>query len=100
MFQSFSNNSNSFNTTNINYTVSNDRPDILAWLSPLEPKLRHQGIRDSRVKNVGEWLLRTEEFRNWCSGGEESESDNAVLFYYGNPGVGKTYIRYRNKSET
>ena len=93
MFQSFSNNSNSFNTTNINYTVPDDRSDILAWLSPLEPKLRHQGVRDSRVKNVGEWILQTEEFRNWCFSNEDSETDNAVLFCYGNPGVGKTYIR-------
>ena len=93
MSQSFSNNYNSFNTTYVNPTVADDRPKILAWLSPLEPKLRHQGIRDNRVGNVGEWLLQAEEYRNWYTRSKNGGSDNAVLFCYGNPGVGKTYIR-------
>jgi len=93
MTQSFSNNYNSFNTTYINPTAADDRPNILAWLSPLDPKLRHEGIRDRRVKDVGEWVLQTEKFRSWYTGGGGGESDNAVLFCYGNPGVGKTYIR-------
>jgi len=93
MPQLLSNNYNSFNTTYINPTVADDRPDILAWLSPLDPKLRHQSIRDRRVENVGEWLLQTEEFKSWCAGSEDGKSGNAVLFCYGNPGVGKTFIR-------
>ena len=92
MSQSLSNNYNSFNT-NINFNTTDDQPNILAWLSPLDPKLRHQDIRDRRVEDVGEWILQTEEFRSWYAGDEEGESDNAVLFCYGNPGVGKTYIR-------
>ena len=90
MSQLFNNNFNSFNTY-INPTVADDQPNILAWLSPLDQKLRHQDIRDRRVENIGEWLLQTEEFRSWSSG-EGGESDNEVLFCYGNPGVGKTYI--------
>ena len=90
MSQPFSNNINSWNTVN-NFTVADDRSNILAWLSPLEPRLRHQDVQDHRVENIGEWLLQTEEFRSWCGGG--GESDNAVLFCYGDPGVGKTYIR-------
>ena len=92
MSQSFSNNINSLNTVN-NFTVADDRSDVLAWLSPLNPKLRHQDIRDSRVENVGEWLLQTEEFRSWQAGSGGTKSDNAVLFCYGDPGVGKTFIR-------
>ena len=92
MSQSFSNNINSLNTVN-NFTVADDRSNILAWLSPLDPKLRHQDIRDRRVENVGEWLLQNEEFRNWYAGSGEGESGNAVLFCYGDPGVGKTFIR-------
>ena len=92
MSRLFNNNYNSFNTTNINPTVADDRPNILAWLSPLDPKIRHQDIRDGRVENVGEWVLQTEEFRSWYAGSERDESDKAVLFFYGNPGVGKTYI--------
>ena len=91
MSQSFSNNINSLNTFNT-FTIADDRSDILAWLSPLEPRLRHQDIQDSRVENIGGWLLQTEEFRSWCAGGG-NESDNPVLFCYGDPGAGKTYIR-------
>jgi len=99
MSQSFSNNTNSLNTSytaisvSNNFTTADDRSNILAWLSPLDPKLRHQDIRCRRVENIGEWLLQTEEFRAWHAGSEGSEFDNAVLFCYGDPGVGKTYIR-------
>ena len=98
MSQYFSNNINSSNTmttVNVsnNFTIADDRSSLSAWLSPLEPRLRHQDIQASRVENVGEWLLQTEEFRSWYTGSEGSESNNAVLFCYGNPGVGKTYIR-------
>jgi len=99
MSQSFSNNTNSLNTytainVSNNFTVADDdRSNILTWLSPLDPKLRHQDIQDRRVEDVGEWLLQTKEYRNWQAGDREGESDNAVLFCYGDPGVGKTYIR-------
>ena len=97
-----SNNTNSFNVQNAqniqnNYVVADDRSPLLAWLSPLEPRLRHQDIQERRVDNVGEWLLQTEEFRSWHDwsgeGESESEGDKAVLFCYGGPGVGKTFIR-------
>ena len=93
MSQLFSNNIGSLNTTNINFIVADDRSNILAWLSPLDPRLRHQDIRDRRVENVGEWLLQTEEFKRWCGESEGDIFDMGVLFCYGNPGVGKTYIR-------
>jgi len=94
MSRLFSDNIGSLNTTNIiNFTVADNRPGILAWLSPRDPKVRHQDIRDRRVEDIGEWVLQTEEFRRWYAGSERGESDNAVLFCYGGPGVGKTYIR-------
>ena len=37
--------------------------------------------------------MRTEEFRRWCGLDGEVDHDKAVLFCYGNPGVGKTFIR-------
>jgi len=73
--------------------VPDDRSQILTWLSPLEPKIQHRGIQDRRVNDVGGWLLQTEEFKRWCELDGESESVNRVLFCYGNPGVGKTFIR-------
>ena len=89
---SLSNNTNSFNIQN-NYVVADDRSPLLTWLSPLEPKLRHRDIQERRVENVGEWLFQTEEFKSWHAGSGESEGDKAVLFCYGGPGVGKTFIR-------
>ena len=93
MSQLFSNNVGSLNTTNISFTIADYLPNILAWISPLDPKLRHQDIRDRRVENVGEWLLQTEEFRTWYAGSEGCESDNTILFCYGDPGAGKTFTR-------
>ena len=37
--------------------------------------------------------MGTKEFRRWCGLEGESDAHEAVLFYYGNPGVGKTFIR-------
>jgi len=103
MSQLFSNNHGSFNSFNslnptyinayINPTITDDKSNILAWLSPIDPKLCHEDIRDRRIESVGEWVLQTDEFRSWHSGSEDGKSDNAVLFCYGSPGVGKTYIR-------
>ena len=100
MSQSFSHNINSLNSyTAINVSNTNNfipadhRSNILAWLSPLDPKSRHRDIQERRVENIGEWLLQTEEFRTWHAGSEAGDSDNAALFCYGDPGVGKTYIR-------
>ena len=93
----YSDNVNSFNTTHsfFNTTFSNawNRSDILAWLSSLEPRLRHNDIRKRLVENVGEWVLQTEEFKSWYAGSGRSDSDRGVLFCYGDPGVGKTFIR-------
>ena len=90
MSQSFNHNINSFNVSN-HFSVADERSNILAWLSPLDPKSRHQDIQERRVENIGEWLLQTEEFRSWYAGSGGHESDKGVLFCYGNPGVGKTY---------
>ena len=99
MSQFLSHNTNSFNTSytaisvSNNVTLADDRSNILAWLSPLDPRSRHKDIQERRVESIGEWLLQTKEFRSWHAGSMGDGSDNAVLFCYGDPGVGKTYIR-------
>jgi len=65
---------------------------IMHWLSPLEPGNRHDGVRTKRFEGVGNWLLETSEFREWRGG--EGGANKAVLFCPGNPGAGKTYLRY------
>jgi len=94
----FNNSTNCQNTTNshnknvwITNTVT-DRSQLLAWLSPLDPGLRHCDIQERRVHDVGEWLMATPKFRKWIEL-EEGGGGEAVLFCYGNPGVGKTFIR-------
>ena len=91
------NTANSYNTTTSNvwnnYTAADDLSPLLTWLSPLDPGLRHSDIQERRVNDIGEWLMRTEEFRRWSGLSEKHEGDEAVLFCYGNPGVGKTFIR-------
>ena len=89
---------NSFNTTTAcdawnNNTVADDLSTLLTWLSPLDPGLRHSNIQERRVNDVGGWLMGTEEFRRWSGLDGDGEGDGAVLFCYGNPGVGKTFIR-------
>ena len=87
------NNTNSFNSVWNNCTVADDRSQLLTWLSPLEPRLRHRDIQERRVDNIGEWVMRTEEFGSWHGESGEGEGDRAVLFGYGDPGAGKTFIR-------
>ena len=96
---SFTINVNGGNVTDSDRDVRNNReisiPDekcqILEWVSPLAPRERHQAIRKGRVDGVGDWLLRTNEFEKWCTG--DDLTVHPVLFCYGDPGVGKTYLR-------
>jgi len=93
-FNNGSFNNNSFNTVwNVNNVSVDARAEILEWLSPLEPRTRHDDIRALRVQHVGGWLLRTEQYQNWSTGIHGGEPGNSALFCYGEPGVGKTYIR-------
>ena len=84
----------SYNNTWNNYDISvtDERRQILEWLSPLAPRKRHRDIRASQVEGVGDWVLRTDEFVNWHAG--EGGVVSPVLLCYGDPGVGKTHVRY------
>ena len=95
MAQAFTNNNHSFNIGNtFNYTTPDDRSEILTWLSPLEPRVRHRDIGARRVDSIGAWVLETEEFRHWHNGSREDGSYHPALFCDGNPGVGKSYMMY------
>jgi len=86
------NNNNSFNNIfNFVTGLDDEGRQILQWLSPLEPQKRHQGVRTDRLDSVGTWVLETNEFRKWCDA--EGGCVEPVLFCYGGPGVGKTYVR-------
>jgi len=79
------------NIINLSKFIADENPEIMRWLSPLDPRRRHQDLGNERFDGVGNWLLETNEFREWRSG--EGGADKAVLFCYGNPGVGKTFLR-------
>jgi len=89
------NTTGSFNTTTntFNYITPDDKSEILAWLSPLEPGVRHRDIGAQRLDSIGSWLLETQEFRRWHSGNREDGSDHRILFCHGSPGAGKSYFR-------
>jgi len=72
-------------------SASDEKGQILEWLSPMAPRERHQAVRERRVDGVGDWLLRTSEFKKWHT--SDDRAIHPVLFCYGDPGVGKTYLR-------
>lgn len=77
---------------NCDISVANEKRAVLEWLSPLEPSEKHQAIGMDRVAGVGDWFLLTNEFTRWSQ--SDDGSAKPVLFCYGDPGVGKTYLRY------
>ena len=79
------------NIVNLSQVIPDENLEIMQWLSPLDPRRRHQDVRINRFDTVGSWFLGTGEFREWQSG--EGGADRAVLFCHGNPGVGKTFLR-------
>ena len=85
-------NSNNIEYNHCNISVPDEKRQILEWISPFASRERHQSIRDSRVEKVGDWLLCNESFSTWRTSGDRTAKP--VLFCHGNPGAGKTYIRY------
>ena len=81
-------NVSSFNT--IKVEVYQDSWWIQSWLSPLEPHKTHEDVRKGRLDGVGEWVLQRDEFKSWS---DQGSTVNSILLCYGDPGVGKTYIR-------
>ena len=84
----------SYNNVWNNCEISNEKREILEWLSPMAPRERHQAVSEDRMDGVGNWLLGTSEFEKWHT--SEDEAVNPVLFCHGDPGVGKTYLRCVN----
>ncbi|CUS09866.1 unnamed protein product, partial [Tuber aestivum] len=64
---------------------------ILSWISPLESWKRHRDVVGTRVKGIGEWVLKTGQFQAWRRGGSD-ETGGRILFCHGAPGAGKTFI--------
>ncbi|KAG0132795.1 hypothetical protein HOY82DRAFT_538589 [Tuber indicum] len=82
----------SYNNTFQECTIitSEDKGQVLEWLSPWTSRERHGTVRNERADGVGDWLLREAKFSTWHT----LEDGKPVLLCYGDPGVGKTYMRY------
>ena len=58
----------------------------LAWLSPVNPTLKHRAFKRDRHPGTGTWLFDLPEMINWL------DSPNDALWIYGIPGSGKTTL--------
>ena len=89
--QNVGNVTDSYNNVWNHCEISDEKRQILEWLSPMAPRERHQAVREGRVDGVGSWFLRTNEFKEWHA--SKDRVADPVLFCCGDPGVGKTYLR-------
>lgn len=57
--------------------MTDERPEFMRWLSPLEPQNRNESVRANRLNGVGNWLLEANELRECRSG--KGGADKAIL---------------------
>lgn len=58
------------------------------WLSSYPYSQKHHDVRASRISGTGQWLLNHAKFHAWL----EDDAQLAVLFLFGDPGVGKSVL--------
>jgi SpoVK/Ycf46/Vps4 family AAA+-type ATPase len=74
--------------------VEDEFDRILQWISPLGPHKRHEDIKSKRMKGIGSWFLKRDEFKAWYhADGDSDGNSNRVLACYGIPGAGKSLMR-------
>ena len=61
------------NTVKVKNVITDENSEIMKWLSPLNPRGRHQDVSTDRLDGVGNWLLETNKFPGWRS--EEGGAD-------------------------
>ncbi|KAI5847752.1 hypothetical protein DFP73DRAFT_352692 [Morchella snyderi] len=66
--------------------IEEKRELILHWLSSNTFDQRHTEISNKR-DNIGQWLLGSQEFKNWTH-----DTDSRLLWVHGLAGSGKTFI--------
>ncbi|KAK3299913.1 ankyrin repeat-containing protein [Chaetomium fimeti] len=71
----------------IRWTLDNkEHLEILDWLTPVNYGPQHSDYFNRRQPGTGQWLLDTNEFRQWVEGRQQT------LFCPGMPGSGKTML--------
>lgn len=71
--------------------LSQERSEVLNWISMLNSEQKHHHLRLPRVEGTGEWLLRMEGFERWRN---KLDSHNRILCCHGIPGSGKSVLAY------
>ncbi|KAF4548959.1 NACHT domain-containing protein 2 [Elsinoe fawcettii] len=59
---------------------------LRSWLQPVDPSTNYNKARSLRHDGTGDWLIKTEAFREWLS------TPKSFLWLYGRPGCGKTVL--------
>src|SRR5437868_6623188 len=77
---SFDSVSDSFDISS-RYAVGGHQLEILKWLFPLEPQVRHKDIQRLRADNLGDRFLKTVPFRSWRGASGEVNPENATVPY-------------------
>ena len=71
--------------------LSQERSEVLDWISKLNHEQKHHHVRLPRVEGSGEWLLEMEDFERWR---DKSNMHSRVLWCHGIPGSGKSVLAY------
>lgn len=66
---------------------SNQRREVLHWLSTVPCESQHQEAVRKVVKGTGRWLLGRPEFLGW-----QMSSTSAIFWFHGVPGAGKSKL--------
>jgi ankyrin repeat domain-containing protein 50 len=64
-----------------------ERHTILSWMSKTPYGKHHDTVNERRIDGTCEWLLQRRDFQQW-----EDFSSSAVLWLWGIPGAGKTFL--------
>jgi hypothetical protein len=63
---------------------------LLSSLKSLPFQDKHRDVKMRRMDGLGQWLLNMPKFEAWREGSAEKN----MLWCYGAPGVGKTFLTY------
>ena len=71
--------------------LTQERCDVLDWLSKLNYEQMHHRVGLPRVEGTGEWLLEMEDFERWR---DKPSPHSRFLCCHGIPGSGKSVLAY------
>ncbi|KAK4032460.1 hypothetical protein C8A01DRAFT_20467 [Parachaetomium inaequale] len=71
---------------------ASQRAEVYKWLEQVNPSKNHNNARQLHKKETGQWLTRTDQWKNWIDGAPDPKS--RFLWLHGIPGAGKTVLAY------